>query len=132
VSKVFGEAMSALYADKHGLEVFCIRIGNVDEKPIDVRRLSIWLHPEDLVQLIRIGLEHPDIRYEIVYGASDNARAWWDNSRAVALGYRPAHRSEEHLDHAFAGQAKTGPDAIGDVFQGGAFCSLEYSGRPVR
>ncbi len=36
--------------------------------------LSIWLAPEDLVQLVRIGLEHPDIRYEVLYGASDNAR----------------------------------------------------------
>src|SRR3954462_3583414 len=28
VSKVFGEAVGALYADKHGLGVTCIRIGN--------------------------------------------------------------------------------------------------------
>ncbi len=27
VSKVFGEAVGALYADKHGLAVTCIRIG---------------------------------------------------------------------------------------------------------
>ena len=59
VSKVFGEALGALYADKYGLRVLTIRIGNVNDKPIDVRRLSIWILPEDLVQLIRIGLEHP-------------------------------------------------------------------------
>jgi uronate dehydrogenase len=128
VSKAFGEAMGALYADKYGLEVFCIRIGNVDDKPIDARRLSIWLKPEDLVQLIRIGLEHPQVRYEVVYGASDNVRAWWDNSRAYALGYKPTGRSEEHVGYAMAQQAKTGPDPIGDIFQGGAFCSMEYAG----
>ena len=73
VSKAFGEALGAMYAYKHGMRVTCLRIGNVADAPIDLRRLSIWLHPEDLVQLIRIGLEHPDIRNEIFYGASDNA-----------------------------------------------------------
>jgi uronate dehydrogenase len=131
VSKAFGEALGALYADKYGLEVFCIRIGNVDDKPIDARRLAIWLKPEDLVQLIRIGLEHPDIRYEVVYGASDNARAWWDNSRAHALGYKPTGRSEEHVAYAMERQKQTGPDPIGDIFQGGTFCSQEYEGKPV-
>ena len=70
VSKVFGEAVGALYADKHGLGVTCLRIGNFGDKPLDHRRLSIWLKPEDLVQLCRIGLDHPDIHFEIFYGAS--------------------------------------------------------------
>src|SRR5215813_1843424 len=29
VSKAFGEALGSLYADKHGLRVTCLRIGNV-------------------------------------------------------------------------------------------------------
>jgi len=128
VSKAFGEALGAFYSDKFGLEIFCIRIGNVDDKPIDARRLAIWLKPEDLVQLIRIGLEHPDVRYEVVYGASDNARAWWDNSRAHALGYKPTGRSEDMAEAAMAAQAKVGPDPIGDIFQGGTFCAMEYAG----
>ena len=82
VSKAFGEALGALYADKHGLRVTCLRIGNVGDAPLDQRRLAIWLKPEDLVALIRIGLEHADIRFEIFYGGSDNADGWWDNSNA--------------------------------------------------
>ena len=35
VSKVFGEAVGALYADKHGLDVTCMRIGNFGDKPLD-------------------------------------------------------------------------------------------------
>ena len=31
VSKAFGEALGAFYADKHGLRVTCLRIGNVDD-----------------------------------------------------------------------------------------------------
>jgi uronate dehydrogenase len=127
VSKVFGEALGSLYADKHGLGVTSIRIGNVGPIPLDHRRLSIWLHQEDLLQLCRIGLEHPDIRYEVVYGASLNERTWWDNSNAYRLGYRPRHRAEDHREHAYAEQAKLPADPVGDFYQGGGFCSAEFS-----
>jgi len=126
MSKAFGEAVGSLYADKHGLRVTCIRIGNVNDKPLDKRRLSIWVRPEDLAQLVRIGLEHPDIRFEIFYGASDNAASWWDNSNAQRFGYRPQFRSEDFRAEAMEGQAKLPPDPVGDRFQGGPFCSDEY------
>jgi len=132
VSKAFGEAVGALYADKHGLGVTCIRIGNVGDKPLDKRRLSIWIKPEDLAQLIRIGLEHPDIRFEIFYGASDNAAGWWDNSNARRFGYRPQFRSEDFRDEAMAAQAKLPSDPVGDRFQGGPFCSDEYDADRAR
>lgn len=128
VSKVFGEAIGALYADKHGLSVTCLRIGNFGDAPLDQRRLSIWLQPDDLVQLCRIGLEHPDIHFEVMYGASYNERAWWDNSRAYELGYRPAGRAEDFREHAMAEQAKLTPDPVADFYQGGAFCSIEFDG----
>ena len=132
VSKAFGEAVGALYADKHGLRVTCIRIGNVGDKPLDKRRMSIWIKPEDLAQLIRIGLEHPDIRFEIFYGASDNAAGWWDNSNARRFGYRPQFRSEDFREEAMAAQAKLPADPIGDRFQGGPFCSDEYDADRAR
>jgi len=128
LSKAFGEALGALYADKYGLRVLCLRIGNLGDKPLDQRRLSIWLSPDDLVQLIRIGLEHPDLEYEIFYGASLNERAWWDNSRAYAYGYRPAGRAEAFRDQAMAEQAKLAPDPVGDFYQGGSFCAEEFAG----
>ncbi len=127
VSKAFGEALGALYADKHGMAVTCLRIGNVGPRPLDVRRLSIWISPEDIVQLFRIGLEHPDIRFDILYGASDNEASWWDNSRARQLGYRPTGKAEDHRAQAELEQAKTGPDPVGDLFQGGTFCSAEFT-----
>jgi uronate dehydrogenase len=126
VSKAFGEAIGAFYADKHGLRVTCLRIGNVGDAPVDKRRLSIWLKPEDLVQLIRIGLEHPSIRFEVFYGASDNEAAWWDNSNARRFGYKPQGRAEDYRDQAMAAQATLPPDPIGDRYQGGPFCSDEY------
>ena len=132
VSKVFGEALGALYADKFGMKVLAIRIGNVNDKPIDERRLSIWIKPEDLVQLLRIGLEHPDLHYEVVYGVSANVRSWWDNETAFRLGYRPAGESERWSAEAVAAQARLPADPIGDRLQGGGFCSVEYVGNPDR
>ena len=96
VSKHFGEGLGALYAYKHGIGVTSLRIGNVNEEPIDPRRLAIWLKPEDLVQLIRIGLERPGLVYEVMYGVSDNERSWYDNSHARSLAYRPEGRSADY------------------------------------
>src|SRR6185436_7142064 len=45
ISKAFGEALGAFYSDKHDVRVLCLRIGNVGDKPLDQRRLSIWLKP---------------------------------------------------------------------------------------
>ncbi len=129
VSKAFGEALGALYAHKYGLSVFCIRIGNVSDRPADERRLAIWLKPEDLVSLIRIGLERESLGYEVVYGASDNARSFWDNSRAAELGYKPEGQSEAFAEAALAAQALIPADTIGDRFQGGPFCSQEFEER---
>jgi len=94
-TKVFGEALCSLYADKYGMEVLCIRIGNVNPMPIDKRRLSIWISPRDIAQLVTIGIEHPAIKFEIVYGVSGNTRSWYDNSNAHRLGYRPQDNAEK-------------------------------------
>ena len=128
VSKAFGEAIGALYAYKHGLRVTCIRIGNFGDAPVDHRRLAIWVSPEDLVALVRIGLEHPDIRFEIFFGVSDNERGWWDNAAAFRYGYRPTGRAEDHVAAALAAQKALLPDRIADWYQGGPFCSAEFDG----
>jgi uronate dehydrogenase len=129
VSKVFGEALGSLYADKYGMEVFCMRIGNVNTAPIDKRRLSLLFTPRDMAQLVAIGIEHPDIRFEIVYGVSGNERSWYDNSNAVRLGYRPLDDAE-----AFAAEvlAKEKPgDPVAERYQGGVFCVVEEVPNPA-
>ena len=132
LTKVFGESLARLYADKYGAEVMNIRIGNVGEKPIDVRRLSIWISPRDLAQLISIGLEHPDINYEIVYGMSDNKRAWWDNSNAQRLGYRPQDRSEDYAADVLAEHSANTGNPLADARQGGDFVTAETIPNPAK
>jgi uronate dehydrogenase len=129
VSKVFGEALGSLYADKYGMEVFCMRIGNVNPAPIDKRRLSLWFSPRDLAQLVTIGIEHPEIRFEIVYGISGNKRAWYDNSNAHRLGYRPQDDSEMHAAQVLA-REKPG-DPVAERYQGGVFCVAEEVPNPA-
>ena len=128
VSKAFGEAMGSLYADKYGVGSLAIRIGNVDQRPADVRRLAIWLSPRDLAQLVRIGLEHPQIHFEIVYGMSDNTRSWWDNTNATRLGYQPQDRSENWAKEVMANGARDTDDDAAETYQGGTFVSLEDGG----
>lgn len=130
VSKVFGEALGSLYADKYGMEVFCMRIGNVGARPIDKRRLSILFTPRDLAQLVTIGIEHPDIRFEIVYGVSKNRRGWYNNSNAFRLGYRPQDDSEAWAQEVLA-REPPGADPMAELYQGGAFCVAEEIPNPA-
>ena len=124
VSKVFGEALCSLYADKYDMQMFCIRLGNVNPVPIDKRRLSIWLSPRDLAQLITIGIEHPDIRFEIVYGVSRNKRSWYDNANAHRLGYRPQDDAESYAKEVLE-REKPGGDPTAEMYQGGIFTVAE-------
>ena len=130
VSKVFGEALGSLYADKYGMEVFLMRIGNVNPKPIDKRRLSLWFSPRDLAQLVSIGIDRPGIKFEIVYGISGNKRAWYDNSNAVRLGYRPQDDSEPFADEVLRNE-KASNDPIAEAHQGGIFCTAEEIPNPA-
>lgn len=129
VAKAFGEALGRLYADKYGLEVFCMRIGNVNPAPLDKRRLSIWISPRDMAQLVAIGIEHPDIRFEIVYGVSGNTRSWYDNRNAKRLGYRPRDNSERFARSVLAKEKRGDPRA--EKHQGGVFVVAESVENPA-
>jgi uronate dehydrogenase len=123
--------LASLYSDKHGIGFLCTRIGNFGERPIDKRRLSIWISPRDYTQLVRIGLEHPDIRYEIVYGVSNNRRSWYDNSNAERLGYRPQDDSEPFAETVLTAEP-AGADPIAEYYQGGTFCAADYTAQSRR
>jgi uronate dehydrogenase len=102
----------------------------VNPKPIDKRRLSLWFSPRDLAQLVSIGIDHPDLKFEIVYGISGNKRAWYDNSNAVRLGYRPQDDSESFAQEILQ-KEKPSADAIAEAHQGGIFCTAEDVPNPA-
>jgi uronate dehydrogenase len=130
VSKVFGEQLGSLYANKYGMEVLCMRIGNVTMAPPDKRRLSNWISPADLARLVGVGIDHPDIRFEIVYGVSGNTRSWYDNSNALRLGYRPQDDAESYAAAVLAKEQPGDPRA--ELYQGGNFVFAEIGGDPSR
>lgn len=122
VSKVFMEALAAMYAIKHGVRGFGLRIGHCSAAPADARALSHWIHPQDLAQLVQVGLT-ADYTHEIVYGASANSRSWWDDGRARALGYRPVHSADPHT--AALETVQSG-DPVAEHFQGGSFAAAGF------
>jgi uronate dehydrogenase len=117
-TKAFGEALGRMYADRFGLEVVALRIGNFDERPRTVRDLSIWLSPDDARRLIRAALTGPVDGFVAVYGVSANTRGWWD--LPPALGYEPRDDAED-----YAGEVD--PDD-GIPFQGGPHTARETGG----
>src|SRR5262249_48849997 len=124
VSKVFNEALASLYADRYGMEMFCMRIGNVNREPIDRRRLAIWISGRDMAQLVTIGIETPGLHFEVVYGISDNKESWFDNANAHRLGYRPQDRSEPYAGAILRREGPPGASPA-DIFQGGGHCMSE-------
>jgi uronate dehydrogenase len=135
VTKGFGELIGALFADKYGLRVLCIRIGSAEPEPIDRRRLSIWISPRDLAQLVAIGMTKPNLRFAVVYGVSDNARSFYDTAAADRLGYRPRDRAEDYAAPILARDPYPPSDVVprpGEVAQGGDFVQAEFVGDPAR
>jgi len=130
VSKAFGEQLGSLYADKYGMEVFCMRIGNVTVAPPDKRRLSNWISPRDFARLVSVGVENPNVSFEIVYGVSDNKRSWYDNSNAHRLGYQPQDDAERYAEEVLAKEKPGDPRA--ETYQGGNFVFAEIGGDPSR
>ena len=137
VGKAFGEAMGAMYACKYDMQVMAIRIGNVNTRPIDRRRLGNWISSRDLGQLVSIGIEHPDLVFEIVYGISDATGHHYDNASAYALGYAPQDSIAPYEPKVLAEDPPPafGSDASrlpGEYTLGGHFSGSEFIGDPAR
>lgn len=132
LSKVFGEGLARLFADKHGLPSVCLRIGQFRPKPTNERMLSLWLSHRDMVTLARCSLEAEDIHFEIVYGISANTRAWYSNPGAERIGYKPKDNAENFAAEVLGNPNIEVEDEVGALFQGGPFCSADFDGIPER
>lgn len=120
VGKAAAENLGRLYADKHGTEVVCLRIGTLAERPTTPRHLSTWLSPRDAVELFFLALTAPNVGYTVAYGASANKRGWWDLDSAGRLGYRSADDAERWAREVEAA-AIADPMESGQGPQGGSY-----------
>lgn len=125
VSKLFGEALGRLYADKHGIEVACVRIGSFRPHPQNARQLATWISPADLTSLVRRCLDAPRFHYLIVYGASANAGNRWAADDRAIVGYRPTDSADDHTPLVTAQEDGA---SLATLFHGGENCAQEFSG----
>jgi uronate dehydrogenase len=99
----------------------CLRIGSSFEEPKNPRMLVTYLSYRDFIELVRCSLFTNRVGHVVVYGASNNPRKWWDNTKASFLGFNPQDNSAEFNDR-FPVSAPTGDhDDPAQRFQGGAF-----------
>lgn len=100
VTKAFGEALGAYYAENHGMEIACLRIGTVnrhDDPTHDVRHLATWCSHRDLAQLVDRCLSAPVLKFDIFYGVSNNKWRFWDIVHARrTVGYEPQDNAEDY------------------------------------
>jgi uronate dehydrogenase len=113
VSKVLGEALGALYHDRHGLYVVCLRIGTCADRPTDRRALSTWLSPDDCARLVEAALSCPSPGFRVVWGVSANTRRTWSAAGGAAIGYHPQDDAEVHAAEV--------PPAPPERYVGGSF-----------
>lgn len=105
LSKLFGEGIASLYADRHGVQTVALRIGTAtsDDRPPDRRALATWLSHADLFRLVMAALTAPDVGFLVAYGISKNTRAWYRSEEAWArIGYAPqddAERFASEVEH---------------------------------
>jgi uronate dehydrogenase len=121
LSKAFGENLSRFYFDRYGIETVCLRIGSSFPEPKDRRMLATFLSFDDLERLVVASLTAPVVGHSVIYGMSDNATTWWDNTSARHLGYRPQDSSEPYRAAAEAAQPALDLADPAVLYQGGGF-----------
>jgi len=110
VSKVAGEGLGSMYADKFGLSFVSVRIASFEDVPHERRHLSTWLSPRDCASALLAAMRAPGVTYAAFYAVSANTRVWWDLTPGYRLGFRPVDNAE---DYAAAIEAGPPVDAQG-------------------
>jgi len=121
LSKCFGENLAQLYWDRFGIETVSVRIGSSFAAPKDRRMLATWMSFDDTERLIVAALTAPVVGHSIIYGMSDNATTWWDNTSARHIGYRPQDSSDLFRAEVEARQQTVDLTDPAVLRQGGAF-----------
>ena len=126
LSKVWGEAMTRMYWDKHGIEGISIRIGSCLPRPTEFRHLSTWFGHEDFFQMITQCLVVRQVGYLAVWGISYNTRRYCNfGEDEKHLGYEPKQNAEIYAAEILK---QTNPlDPIAQRYQGGGFVTGDFT-----
>ncbi|WP_309571209.1 NAD(P)-dependent oxidoreductase [Deinococcus sp.] len=118
VSKVMGEALGRMYADRYGMEFVGVRICSFQQRPRDARHLSTWLSPRDAAQLFARAVTAPGVNYLLVAGISGNTRRWMTPDGWGTLGYVPQDDVEAYAPEV--AHIHGDPSSITEQRQGGS------------
>jgi uronate dehydrogenase len=129
VGKVASEGLLRLYADRHGIDAISTRIGSFGPRPTSRRQLSTWLSHQDTVRMFHAALTAPAPGYAVLYGISNNTRAWWDLEAGRALGYHPEDDAEEFAA-VIEAVDESETDRAEAAHVGGAFATSQFE-RPA-
>jgi uronate dehydrogenase len=121
LSKAFGEQVGQFYWNRWGIETVALRIGSSFPAPRDRRMLASWMSYDDLERLVVAALTAPIVGYSVVYGMSDNRSAFWDNTGARHIGYRPQDSSDVFRAEVEARQPRIDATDPAAIYQGGGF-----------
>ena len=128
LSKAFGEDLGRFYADKAGMDIACLRIGTVYDEPKNARMLFTMLSHADMLHLVEVCLDTPDMGFTVVYANSANTHNWWDNAKAK-VDYWPQANSG-NFAHKFTPEDIANTTDPGRAFQGGHFIPLDFGESP--
>ncbi len=94
ISKAFGENLGYMYAHRFDMEVACVRIGNFRPDRPDPEHPHHLGH-SDAVRVFERAIQHPGVRFEIVFGVSDSSWTLYDLEHGRrAIGYDPRQKSD--------------------------------------
>lgn len=116
VSKVAGEALCRLYADKFGISTISLRIGSYEERPASAREQRTWLSPADAIRAFVAAMTTTE-HIAVFYAVSANTDGWWDLRSGEAAGFFPQDDAA----------ALTRDPIDPDVPQGGRYATPAYS-----
>lgn len=119
LSKAYGELVARYYFDRYGIESVNMRIGSCFDEPRNERMLATWLSRPDLARLIDCSLRAAAPGFAIVWGISDNSRAWWEGDDRARIGWAPRDSAD-----AWIGRFAEPAEGATERFQGGRFCDL--------
>jgi uronate dehydrogenase len=127
LSKVYGELMGQLYWNKHQVVSVMLRLGSCRDEPTDDRMLATWISAGDIERLVERSVLADLDRPAVIWGASNNARmTWWGEDDRERLGWAPQDSADLYTDK-LNGVGRGDP--IADRYQGGTYCSDDYSRR---
>ena len=101
-TKVWTESLARTYAHRHGLSCICVRIGQVErDRPRPPQGADIYVSQRDIVQIFERCINADgSLRFEILYGMSNNDLRWVDISDAQRkVGFVPQDRAEDNHDY---------------------------------